>query len=140
MKTLSIYSKSDTIGVLGSALCLIHCFVTPLLFVAHTNTIIHNWSMPLWWKWVDIIFLVISLYAVYHSANRTSSTWIKYALWISWGVLSFSILNEKIGLVHIPEIAIYSVASFLILIHLYNYKYCQCTTNCQCNTPKRGTE
>jgi len=124
--TLTIQNKSDNIGAFASTLCMIHCFVTPFIFILQTDSIKHNEAMPFWWKWIDVFFISISLFAVYHSANKTSNTWVKNTLWTSWIALFLTIINEKIELIHLPEIITYIVASFLILIHLYNNKYCQC--------------
>ena len=128
MKTLTliIQNKSDNIGALASTLCMIHCFVTPFFLIIQNDSIKHSEAMPFWWKWIDLFFICISLLAVYHSANKTSNTLVKNTLWISWIALFLTIINEKTALIHLPEIITYIVASLLILIHLYNHKYCQC--------------
>lgn len=128
MKALTIYNKSDNIGAFASTLCMIHCFATPFLFIVHTDSVKHSDVTPFWWNWIDIFFLLIALFAVYHSANKTSSIWVKNTLWASWIALFIAVINEKIELIHIPEIVTYIIASLLILVHLYNYKYCQCHT------------
>ena len=132
MKALTTHNKSDNIGALASTLCMIHCFVTPFLFIVHTDSITHNEAMPFWWKWIDIFFLAISLFAVYHSANKTSGILVKNTLWACWIALFITIINEKIELIHLPEIITYIIASLLILIHLYNHKYCQCKNDKCC--------
>jgi hypothetical protein len=80
---------------------------------------------------IDIIFLVISLVAVYWSAKSSSNTWVKIALYASWVLLTFLIINEKIEGIHLQEALIYVPAVSLIVFHLYNRKYCQChADNC----------
>ena len=52
-----VLKNSDTFGALASTLCLIHCILTPLLYV-----------LPLWWKGLNLVFLLISFFAVYAGA------------------------------------------------------------------------
>ncbi|KGL63471.1 hypothetical protein PHEL85_0507 [Polaribacter sp. Hel1_85] len=89
---------------------------------------------PSWWKIIDYFFLVISFFAVYRSTQTTSSKWVKPALWFSWFTLFIIIINEKVAWFSLNEKAIYVSALALILLHLYNKKYCQCnTTKCCTN-------
>lgn len=124
--------RSDLIGAWASGLCLIHCVATPLIFVAQASAVAshhdhhHHHDAPLWWAAFDIVFILISLVAVYYSAKNTTKNWIKYALFASWGALTFIILNEKLELVHLAEAWVYGPALGLILVHLYNRKYCNC--------------
>jgi len=57
---------------------------------------------------------------------------VKYALWISWVVLFITILNEKLNWIPLPEVMIYVAAFALVVLHLYNLKYCQCKTDKCC--------
>ena len=122
-------TKSDIIGASASALCLLHCIATPFLFLAHAG-IDHHHSSPFWWQIIDVLFLTISFFAVYRSNQTTSKNWVGRAMWISWGVLVFIIFNEKLELFHIPEIAVFFPAISLILLHLYNQRYCNCSDDC----------
>jgi len=128
LKNLS--AKSDLFGAIASAVCLIHCLATPFLFVAHAEMHQHgqhhHGPSPLWWNVIDIIFLIISIGAVYWSAKSSSKTWVKAVLYFSWLFLAFLILNEKFEGFHLPEVLIYIPAFSLIIFHLYNKKYCQC--------------
>ena len=131
MNTLKFQLKSDFVGALASAICLIHCLATPFLFVSaasidHSH---HHGDSPLWWSLIDIAFLAISLIAVYFSAKSSGKTWVKYALYFSWAGLAFFILNEKFEGIHLPEALIYIPALSLIIFHLYNKKYCQCAND-----------
>jgi len=128
---ISIKQKSDKLGAIASTLCLIHCVATPFIFIAQTCTTTHSVSVPYWYKFIDYFFLIISFFAVYHSAKTTTKKWISTALWISWSVLCFIIINEKTAWFSLIEELIYLPAISLIFLHLYNRKYCQCnTTNC----------
>ncbi|MEM6260993.1 MAG: MerC domain-containing protein [Bacteroidota bacterium] len=121
-------SKSDTVGALASGLCLLHCVATPFLFMAHASTTAahhhHHGDTPVWWGMIDILFIVISLIAVYFSAKNSSKTWMKYALYAGWAAMSFVLINEKLELLHLAEAWIYPPALALIGLHFYNQKYC----------------
>ena len=126
MNTLGLTAKSDLIGAAASALCLVHCLATPLLFVAQTGLIGHVESHPQWWGILDLVFLAISFMAIWWSSKKTAKTWMQIALWISWSVLCFIVFNEKLAIMEIAEQAIYIPSACLIFFHLYNRKYCQC--------------
>lgn len=123
--TLTI-KKSDSIGIISSGLCLLHCITTPFLFVAQAQILTSSQSKPLWWSSLDIIFLIISALAIYKSNTSVSNKWIGYALWISWFILLFIIVNEKLEWLEIPEYAIYLPSLSLIFFHFYGSMYCQC--------------
>ncbi len=124
MNTFRLVSKSDVIGSTVSFLCLIHCIATPLIFVAQAELATHSEEHPLWWGLLDIVFLVISFFAVLWTGKTTSKKWVKNALWLSWGVLALIVINEKLSVIPLLEEAIYFPAVSLILLHLYNHKYC----------------
>lgn len=124
--------KPDTLGATASTICLIHCVATPFIFLAHVTTGCCNTSVPLWWQSVDYIFLLISFFAVYRSTKNTSKKIMKPALWVSWTLLFGVIINEKFEFIHIPEYLHYVPALALILLHIYNLKFCQCNNNSCC--------
>ena len=126
MNFLQVTSKSDIIGGMASTLCLIHCLATPLVFVAQAEVIGHGEAHPMWWGLLDIVFLVISYFAVWWSRQTTRKIWIRYALWVSWVVLTMIIFNEKLSIFPLPEEAIYIPTISLIALHLYNRRYCHC--------------
>lgn len=124
--------NADSIGAAASFLCLVHCVVTPFIFVAQVCTASCCETAPDWWKWVDYFFLVVSFFAVYRSAATTSRYWMKLALWISWEALFLMILNEHFGWATLPSWAIYIPALALVFLHLYNWKYCRCEEDTCC--------
>ena len=126
MNLMQLTSKSDIIGTTASTLCLIHCIATPFLFVAQAGIIGHEEAHPMWWGLLDIVFLIISYFAVWWSSESTSKSWVRYALWISWAVLTIIVLNEKLSVFPLLEEAIYIPTIGLIGLHLYNKKYCHC--------------
>ncbi|MEN1784984.1 MAG: MerC domain-containing protein [Bacteroidota bacterium] len=127
-------SKSDLVGATASALCLAHCILTPFLFVAQANIAAYGAgeTHPAWWSFLDIVFLVISLAAVWYSAVNSVSEAVQWGLWISWIVLCFIILNEKLSWMPLPEAAVYVPAIALVLLHLYNRKYCKGNQEASC--------
>ena len=127
-----IKQKPDSIGAIASTLCLIHCIATPFIFIAQSCAVFCFDKIPSWWGSIDYFFLVISFLAVYRSTQTTANYWIKPLLWLSWCALFLIIMNEKIAWFALSEQAIYFPAITLILLHLYNKKYCQCNTNKCC--------
>jgi len=47
--------------------------------VTYSNTAIIDEMQPWWWGILDIVFLVISFFAVYWTTFNTSKRWIKFA-------------------------------------------------------------
>jgi len=129
------FQKSDSIGIISSGLCLIHCLATPFLFVAQAQVATSIEKTTIWWSSIDFIFLFISLFAIYKSSLNSSKKWMKSALWVTWSLLALIILNEKLGIIEIPEETIYFPALGLIGLHFYNSKYCKCENdNCCADT------
>ncbi|PWJ42992.1 MerC domain-containing protein [Sediminitomix flava] len=129
-----ISQKSDVFGAWASGLCLIHCLATPLLYVAKICTSSCCSDTPMWWSSLDYIFLGISLVAVYWSSINSSKTWVRYALWMNWVVLSGILLNEHFHFFSLAEESIYLPTLSLILLHIYNKKYCQCASDECCTS------
>ena len=140
MNLINFTSKSDVMGATASALCLVHCLAAPFLFVAQAGVAIHGEGHPHWWGVLDLVFLVISLVAVYWSAKHTSKRWVYYAFWSSWLFLTFVVMNEKLSLAPLPEVLIFIPTVALIFIHLYNRKYCGCKDEACCvpESPEKG--
>tara|TARA_B100000674_G_scaffold235749_1_gene193712 strand:+ start:44 stop:439 length:396 start_codon:yes stop_codon:yes gene_type:complete len=121
----SSIQKPDSIGVLSSILCMIHCIATPFFFVATACTATCCSAAPLWWQWLDYFFLVVSFIAVRHSTNETTSKFVEVGLWFSWLSLLVLILNIKFMWLNISPNAKFIPAFTLIGFHIYNLKYCQ---------------
>ena len=131
MQIPKLFQKSDVIGAWASALCLIHCLMAPLLFVVQAGII----QYPQWWGILDILFLIVSLFAIWRSSKTTSKDWMRFALWISWLLLAIVVFNEKLSLFPLMEEAIYVPSLGLVFLHLFNRKYCQCQDE-ECCTHK----
>jgi multidrug transporter EmrE-like cation transporter len=118
--------KTDKVGIIASTLCMIHCIATPFLFLAKSCSASCCEASPSWWSSLDFLFLTVSFFAIYQSNKNSSKTYIKYAMWTSWGVLLAVLLNEKFQLLALAESAIYFPAMMLVILHVYNSRYCQC--------------
>lgn len=125
-------NRSNTIGILASSLCLVHCIATPFLFVSQLCSQTCCNSSPTYWQLIDYGFLIISFIAVYQSAKNSDSNIIKNMLWISWFALAGVLINEKLQLMALSEFSIYIPAFTLIILPLYNKKYCECHTESCC--------
>ena len=74
---------------------------------------------------VRLFFLIVSVIAVRHSTNETTSKFVEIGLWFSWVALLVLILNVKFMWLNISPNAKFIPAFTLIGFHLYNLKYCQ---------------
>ncbi len=123
--------KPDLIGAVASGLCLIHCIITPFIFIVKACSVTCCADTPIWWQAVDYIFLIISFTAIWHATKSSSKKWLQIALWGSWILLLAVIVTESIGIIFYPKAFSYIPAFTIIGLHLYNYKYCNCASdNC----------
>ena len=117
--------KSDNFGAAASFLCLLHCLITPFIFVAQTCSIHCCAAAPSWWRAIDIFFLILSFFAVVASAKKTERNWLKKGLWLSCLCLAVFILNENLNLLKLAHEWMYVPAFSLIALHLFNKKACK---------------
>jgi len=125
-------NRPDTLGALASTLCMLHCFATPFLIIALAGSASYTGEAPIWWTSINYIFLVIAFFAVLRSTQTTSRSIMKPLFWTSWVLLAFVIINEQFGWIELPELVTYVAAAFLVGLHLYNRRYCQCKTDTCC--------
>ena len=121
--------KIDGLGAFVSALCMLHCLATPIFFIASACTASCCNLAPAWWQALDYAFLFISVFAVFQATRTSTNPWIANGLWTSWFCLSFFILNAKFDWISVHANTKFIPAFFLIGLHLYNMKYCQCEDN-----------
>lgn len=121
--------KTDKVGIIASTLCMLHCIVTPSIFLVASYSEIFNESTLYWWSSLDYIFLLVSSFAIYKSTKKTSKIGMKYAMWISWIFLLTLLLNEKLQLFSLFESAIYFPAMSLVILHFRNLKNIQSETD-----------
>lgn len=118
--------KVDYLGIVAGFLCLIHCIATPFIFIVKSCATTCCASTPIWWHAIDYIFLFVSFLAIYHSTKNTQKTWVKNAFWVNWAALLFIIANEKLELIYLAKEIIYIPSALIVILHIYNLKYCQC--------------
>ena len=127
-ETLNI--KSDTIGAFASGLCMVHCLATPFFFIASACSASCCSNTPLWWQWMDYIFLGISFLAIQQASKSSTKYWVVQGLWFSWLTLFLLILNIKLELLYLPPNFKFFPAFMLVFLHVYNMRYCQCEKDC----------
>lgn len=125
--------KADTLGMVSSGLCLVHCIATPFLFLART-TCSHSGcaDAPMWWRLIDYLFLAVSFIAIYHAITSETKTWMRFTFWGAWVLLFLAIINETFEVFSLSELFVYLPALFIIGLHFYNHKYCKCAVNDCC--------
>lgn len=133
MKTIQIPRSfnPDKLGIIASALCLVHCMATPVLFLAKACSTTCCADAPIWWQFIDYMFIVISFIAIYFATQNSSKSWLQMALWGSWAVLLVTILSETVNLNLLPAHFVYFPALSIVVLHFYNQRYCSCSEN-QC--------
>ena len=122
----------DSIGIIASTLCIIHCIATPLLFVVKACSATCCAEAPIWWQLVDYLFLIISFIAIYFICKNLSIQWLKISFWSAWIVLLLTILNHTFEIVSLPEYFIYIPAATIIILHFYNLQFCKCEDKSCC--------
>ena len=128
---ISIFNKKpDELGMLSSALCMLHCIATPVLVAAVPGFSVTHHGSQEWWSWLDVLFLIISFIAVFGSVRQSTKRWLWTGMVVSWLMLSFFILNERLGGMEFPFDMVYFPALTLIVLHLVNRRHCRCEAGC----------
>ena len=122
--------NSDYIGAIAGVLCIIHCIITPLLFLINAELATKQTLFGL--QLIGYVFLIISFFAVYRSALNTTNNVVKVLFFFFWGALLFLILNESFGAFRIAETFTFISAFSLSALHIYNLNYCQCKDETCC--------
>ncbi|WP_409371820.1 MerC domain-containing protein [Saccharicrinis fermentans] len=114
----------------SSTLCLVHCILTPFIFIAQACAASCCAEAPAWWRAIDLIFLIISFTAVYFSAKSSSKAWIKVSLYITFIVFFILMANEHTHTLPITRYPMYIAAGILAGLHFYNRRFSACPNNC----------
>ncbi len=122
--------KSDTVGALASGLCMLHCLATPFFFIASACSSSCCNNAPLWWQWMDYVFLGIAFFAIQQTSKSSKREWVVQGLWVSWTVLFLFMLNIKLEWIQISENLKFIPAFALVFLHVYNMRFCQCEKEC----------
>ena len=131
MKIESI--NSDKIGIISSIFCLSHCAITPILFISQP-TILNTYSdsPEIWWRLASLLFIPISLYAVYRSNRNTTNRYLGFFMWFSCFILLATIINEAFEIFSLEEYLGYGASISLGFLHVYKLKYCTCKDDDYC--------
>ena len=122
----------DKVGILSSTICLIHCLVTPFIYVTYAGFFKLSEYLSFSWKAINLVLIIFSLVAVNRSTKKTTSKIIKPIFWLSWGFLFFVLLNEEAKFFELPELVSYFSALNLAGVHIYNLKFCGCKDESCC--------
>ena len=123
----------DSIGIIASTLCTIHCIVTPFIFIAKACTATCCSDAPSWWLMIDYLFLFISFIAIFFISKNLTIKWLKNVFWISWIVLLFTIVNHSINITYLPKNFIYIPSISIVVLHFYNLQFCKCQNETCCS-------
>ena len=121
---------ADNIGMASSSLCLIHCLITPFIFIAQTCTASCCADCPNWWKSIDFFFLLISFFAAYYAAKNTSKNWVKISFYFLFSLLTLLVVIQHTPYLSLSVYLNYFVAFLLFSLHIYNKRWCKCSTRC----------
>ena len=123
----------DSIGIIASTLCTIHCIITPFIFIAKACTATCCSDAPSWWLMIDYLFLIISFLAIFFISRNLTIKWLQIAFWCSWLLLLLSILNHSLDVFPINNNFIYIPSSAIIILHFYNLQFCKCQNKACCS-------
>ena len=126
----SQFFKSDALGAIASGLCILHCLATPFFFIASACSLSCCNNAPLWWQWMDYVFLGISFLAIKYATKSSSKGWVVQGLWVAWVALFVAIFNIKMEWIYLAENIKFIPAFALVGLHVYNMRYCRCEKEC----------
>ena len=132
-------NKYDLLGTIASAACLVHCLLTPIIFVAKACSVACCASpgIPIWWKIIDFLFLVISLIAILYVTKKTIQNWLKLSFWAAWFLLLLVIINDSLTAIELNKTLSFMPAIAILFLHAYNIKYCNCKSE-DCRLLNKG--
>lgn len=119
MRLNKLLKNSDSIGIISSFLCLIHCISLPILISIQpvTAEFIHEDL-----EFLEYIFLGVSLIAVYFSTRSPHVTrQIKIAFYIIFTLFALGIFFEE-QLAWLTYLA-YAGSAGLIVMHVINLRH-----------------
>ncbi len=123
MERISL-KNPDLLGVAASLLCLIHCVLTPFLLLSSVLIVIsphgNEEEIPLFWKALEIVFLILSFWSVRQATRQSLHAWIGYGLYIAWSILAITVILELVDVHFLGDYLKYIAVIVLIILHLYN--------------------
>lgn len=104
----------DRIGITSSVLCLIHCLIVPIgLLITPEVHALHHWAG---WTILQIVFIAIATWAVFHAVKHIHLPALKWLLWSGIVLLIVALFLEH----STAEILNYIAAGVLIAAHSLN--------------------
>lgn len=122
---MTLKLNADKLGIVSSSLCLIHCIVTPFLFLAKTSSLTSFTDVPVWWHFIDYLFLIVSFIAIKQATKKSTKNWLTIVFWSVWVLLLLAIINETFEIIMLSELFTYIPAIIIIILHFYNHRYCK---------------
>lgn len=116
--------NSDYLGISASVLCLIHCLTIPIaLLVSQLLGVELNISPNLHdgLRFLDFVFLVVSLYAVYQSFKHSHNKSIKILFVFGWLTFFAGVITHSEFHTDIP---LHFGTAILIIAHIKNIREC----------------
>lgn len=116
----SLRKNSDLFGIVSSSLCLIHCIAFPVFFAFSSLSVgfidhhVH---------WLEYIFVLLAIMAVYYSTSKITSKGIKSSMWVSISIFGTAMLMHELSEIFIYISILASIG--LVVLHIINYRYCK---------------
>jgi hypothetical protein len=111
--------SSDWLGIVSSGLCLVHCLITPLLI----GTWVFASHQIGWLEHFELIFVTLSLVAVYFTTRQTPFRLVRILLWSFFGLLIVGTVGEYFF--EKAEYFIYVASLGIMISHIYNIRVCR---------------
>lgn len=109
---VQLFRTSDGLGILNSALCLVHCLAMPVFIAFGASFLQHPFIV---WTFVALAFI-----AVRSAVRRRNDTKVALLLGIGWVVFAVGIALE--GTHNGLELLSHIGSGLLILGHILNWK------------------
>ena len=113
-------SHYDWMGMTAGVLCAIHCVATP--FLAALVPILADAGG--WWGTLDVIFLLLSLLAVWGAMRTTPLLSVRRGAVLCWMVLALGLAAERYGIAG-SDYVMYLGSAGLLVTHAANIRHCR---------------
>lgn len=121
MKISHSHNKADYIGILGSALCIVHCVAMPVLALG--SSLGHEHHAHIGFLSLDYFFILVNAVAVYFATRDHKSVFVKVLLWSALLIFAVSLVFEERHIIF--QWLGYFGSALLIIGHLINLYLCQ---------------
>jgi hypothetical protein len=118
MQIKSLHKNSDLMGMVSAGLCLIHCIALPVFLLSTTLTaglFTHNWH------WLDYFFIGLACVAVYFSAKKNTSPYLRTGMWTCVIIFAAALLSHEVS-VYAQYVSI-AASIGLMVLHFVNIRY-----------------